>query len=285
MAAVNMVGVDDDDEELIEETPQGVEAIGLGVSETVASALAGDLSPDYIRKYYENDKLKPKHMKMLRMAVAGYSNNQIAEVMDYTPGRVSIILNHQDSLTIMARMVGAAADRLGVAERLQALAPEMIEHVVGITRSTHDYRLKSRNAFELLKLAGHSGVTKVELTTPGVAASPALLGRLSAALEESNALRSEAYDPRTRSMPAAAANMMEGEVVEITTVDSGSTAGDVGVSAIRSAVPPGRDARPLSLPLNVASNITIAKKTLDTVAAVVSGREPSSEDIDAVAAQ
>jgi hypothetical protein len=249
MTVVDMLAIEDIDgtgaeEELKEELPTGPEALGMGVSETVDAALRGELSPDYVAKYYENKKLKPKHMKMLRMAVAGYSNNEIAAKMDYTPARVSIILNHQDSLAIMARMVGAASDRLGIQERLQALAPEMVEHIVGVTRTTHDNKLRSRNAFDLLKIAGYSGVTKVEDVTPRAAMNPAIMEKFTKVLEESNALMSSAYDPARRSLSRAAQTMIEGEAVEV--ASSGSVSDDAARSSEGSplpvcAVPPGNE--------------------------------------------
>lgn len=209
MTAVDLGKLADDDELMNEAAPAGPEAIGLGVAEAAEAAFSGELSPDFIRAYYENDKLKPKHMKMLRMAVAGYSNNQIAKYMDYTPARVSIILNHQDSRVIMSRMVGEAAGRLDVDKRLKLVAPEMLETVISITRTTHDNRLRSRNAFELLNRAGFGATQKVEATVKHtVNAQPELMNRLAIAMEEANALRSEAYDPTIRKLAKAAEEMI-----------------------------------------------------------------------------
>lgn len=209
MTAIDLGKLQDDEALMEEAAPSGPEAIGLGVSEAAEAAFAGELSPQFIREYYENDKLKPKHMKMLRMAVAGYSNNQIAEYMEYTPARVSVILNHQDARTIMARMVGEASGRLDVDKRLKAIAPEMLETVIAITRTTHDNRLRSRNAFELLGRAGFGATQKVDVKlNQTVSVAPALMQRLTSAMEEANALRSEAYDPMQRKLAKAAEEMI-----------------------------------------------------------------------------
>ena len=197
------------------ERPQGTEALGLGVAATVEAALRGELSPSYIRKYYENKKLKPKHMKILRLAVAGWDSRQIARALDLTEARVSIILNHPDASAIMARIVGAAADKLGVSERLQAVAPEMLEHTLGVIRTTHNDALKLKGAFALLDRAGFTPTHKVEVNDQrSTAAAPAILQRLVDVMAESNALHAEAYDPSKRSLSAAAQAMstMQGEV-------------------------------------------------------------------------
>jgi hypothetical protein len=233
-----------DDQSLYEAPPEGVEALGMGVEETVQAALNGTLTPEYARKYYENKSLKPKHLKMIRLAMAGYSNRYIAAKTGYTEARVSIILATQDARAVMARIAGEAANHLGTRERLLAVAPEMLEHVIGVTRTTTDNRLRSKNAFELLDRAGYGVTKQIEIADKSRPALPvAIVSRLVSALEESNALRSTAYDPNRRKLSAAAQDMIVGEVVEVSVVDPSSATVADG-SASQRSVPPGSGLQP-----------------------------------------
>ncbi len=153
----------------------------------IASALAGKLPRDRALKYYEPAKLNPRHISVIMMRAVGYRQNRIAELSGFDQERVSIILNHPDSRSILAAILTAnAKTAVNIAATVQAHAPKMLEIVRGVAENrvekTHD-RLKA--AFKWLDMYGDTQ-KKVDDSEKPLALTDESANRLSEALREAS---------------------------------------------------------------------------------------------------
>lgn len=135
-------------------------------------------------KYWENLRLKPKHMQMLLMKAAGYSNNKIAEQMDMTAARVSVIVNHPDAMYLLSHLVSYQAENLlDVKARIQAHAGEALDTALMLMRTAKP-EVREKVAFKLLDRAGYGAVQKTEAVHKIEMSAPQA-ATLTAALRES----------------------------------------------------------------------------------------------------
>lgn len=133
------------------------------LSEFLAKVMAGEVARGRPLKYWENLKLRPRHLQILLMKAAGYPNNAIAEQMGMDKARVSVIVRHPDAQTILSYLVSyAAEDMLDVKTRIKAHAGEMLDHVLTTVRNSRDEKVVQKGAFKLLEMAGYGAVQKVE---------------------------------------------------------------------------------------------------------------------------
>lgn len=131
----------------------------------LGDALTGDLARGRSLKYWENLKLKPQHIQILIMKAAGYNNRMIAKQMGLTESRVSILVNHPDSLTILSRLVSFQAENLlDIKARIQAHAGEALDTALYLMRNSENQAVRAKAAFSLLDRAGYGAVQKVEAT-------------------------------------------------------------------------------------------------------------------------
>jgi hypothetical protein len=131
------------------------------LTQLMTKVQAGDICRGRSLKYWENLKLKPKHLQMLLMSAAGFSNGAIASATGYTESRISVILNHPDSLAVLSALISMAAeDTLDVKSRIQAHAGEALDIALDVMRNTRNDNVRKDAAFEILKMAGYSGVDK-----------------------------------------------------------------------------------------------------------------------------
>lgn len=140
----------------------------------VLSALEGNINRGRALKYWENLRLKPQHLQMLMMKAAGFTNNAIAEQMDLTAARVSVIVNHPDSLSLLSTMVSFQAEELiDIKSRIKAHSAEALDVALDVMRNGKD-DVRARTAFALLDRAGYGAVqraeVKHEISVPATAA-------------------------------------------------------------------------------------------------------------------
>ncbi len=135
-------------------------------------------------KYWENLRLKPRHMQMLLMKAAGYTNNQIADRMEMTPSRVSIIVNHPDAAYLLSHLVSFQAENLlDIKARIQAHAGEALDTALFLMRTSKP-EVRERVAFRLLDRAGYGAVQRSEVSHK-VEMPAAQAANLIAAMQES----------------------------------------------------------------------------------------------------
>lgn len=159
------------------------------LDQLIAMAMSGLIPRGRDLKSWEPERLDERHLQAIMMRSAGLQQQYIARVMGWTDSWTSIVLNHPDAQYILTKMVSYAGDNvLDIQARIKAYAGEALDKVVEVMRTTQDQRLASSNAFELLKMAGYGAVEKKEIQH-SVAIPSDRAGLLTAALEESNALR------------------------------------------------------------------------------------------------
>lgn len=168
------------------------------IDETVARAMSGQLPRYRALKSWEPDKLDERHLQAVMMRASGLSQNRIAERMGWEPAWVSVILNHPDAQYVLTRIVSYAADNvIDLSERIRANAPEAFDTVLEVMRSTNDEKLRSANAFEILKMAGYGAKTGPQLqvnTQINQGVSPKAMGQLASAIRDSMRIQEVSYE-------------------------------------------------------------------------------------------
>lgn len=188
-----------DDEERLEEAFERLEAQeqrSVALQTFLTKTMAGELTKARPLKYWENLRLKPRHLQMILMSASGYKNQEIAAQMHMTEARVSVILNHPDARMLLSQLVSYSAENLlDIRTRISAHAGEALDTVLHVMRNTRDDRVRSNTGFELLKMAGYGAAQKVEVQHGGAVE---LRGkdttRLLAALEESAEVQDADYE-------------------------------------------------------------------------------------------
>ena len=133
------------------------------LEQLMAAAFSGQIARGRDLKYWENLRLKPQHIQMLVMKAAGYKNNQIAEQMDMDPGRVSVIVNHPDSQSVLAVLVSFQAEELlDIKTRIQAHSGEALNVALDQMRNASAPAVRLKAAFGLLDRAGYGAVQRTE---------------------------------------------------------------------------------------------------------------------------
>jgi len=153
----------------------------------------GDLPRGRLLKSNEPDRLDERHLQVVMLRSAGMDQGAIARVTGFTEPWISIILNHPDAQTVLARIIGYASDNiLDLNARIQGTAAEAFDTVVHVMRTTADESLSSRNAFEILKMAGYGAVERKQFTH-SFGLSDEGARELAAAMKEAQGLQSLEY--------------------------------------------------------------------------------------------
>jgi hypothetical protein len=127
------------------------------------SAIEGKIGRGRALKYWENLKLKPVHLQILMAKAAGYTNRAIARQFDYDESRISVIVNHPDSQSVLAHLVSFQAENLlDIKARIQAHAGEALDTVLTAMRTAPEVAQRAVIGFKLLDRAGYSAVQKSE---------------------------------------------------------------------------------------------------------------------------
>ena len=108
-------------------------------------------------------KMRPRHRQAIMLHEAGFDQKQIAEMLGYTQGRVSIILNSRRAEVEVVRHEARKliTDRtMDVATRIQASAHEMLDITIHHARNKADAANSRLAARDLLHMAGFSPVKK-----------------------------------------------------------------------------------------------------------------------------
>jgi hypothetical protein len=130
-----------------------------------AQVMQGGLARGRELKSWEPDRLDERHLNVIMLRASGMDQGKIAQVTGFTDAWVSVILNHPDAQTVLAKIVGYAADNvLNLNHRIQATAGEAFDKVVNVMRTSPDEALASRNAFEILRMAGYGPVERKAVT-------------------------------------------------------------------------------------------------------------------------
>ncbi len=162
------------------------------MQEAMFAVMEGAVARGRSLKYWENLRLKPVHMQMLLMKAAGFKGRAIAEKLGYDEARVSVIVNHPDSMYLLSHLVSFQAETLlDVNARIHAHSGEALDTALMLLRNGKE-EIREKVAFKLLDRAGYGAVKKVEAThkfeMPAAQASA-----LTAALRESDEVEDMEY--------------------------------------------------------------------------------------------
>jgi DNA-binding CsgD family transcriptional regulator/phosphotransferase system HPr-like phosphotransfer protein len=137
----------------------------LRLEAIIGHAMSGALSDPSVRRSYDTQKLSPRALKVVQLRAAGMKIKDIAEVMCMSGSYVTRILTQEGSKVVLAALLGYASNEIvDVRTRLRSVASEMLEEIIDTTRNTRDPKLRSKNAFQLLALAGYGAVEEKKIT-------------------------------------------------------------------------------------------------------------------------
>ena len=120
-------------------------------------------APNVMPKIYQEKRLKPLHLQMIRLRWLGYDNIEIAQRTGYSPSQIGTILNSPDSRSIFEELQAQVLDTTSeVAQELQLGAPLAAKRLVDLMVSGDD-RVAFVAAKEVLHMAGHAPVKRIAI--------------------------------------------------------------------------------------------------------------------------
>jgi hypothetical protein len=128
----------------------------LAMEELFARCMSGLLPRSRPLKSWEPDTLDERHIQAILLRASGLQQKAIAAITGWDEPWVSVILNHPDAQYILTRLLSYAADNvIDLTARIKATAPEAFDTVVTVMRTSNDEKVRTANAFEILKMAGY----------------------------------------------------------------------------------------------------------------------------------
>lgn len=114
--------------------------------------------------YQHVKRLRPAHILMIRLARDGNTNVEIAAQTGYSVQQVSNVLNSPEVQAVLQQLQESMLDSMAeVAQEIQLAAPLAIKRKVDLLFSGDD-RVASGAATDLLHMAGHAPVKRVQVT-------------------------------------------------------------------------------------------------------------------------
>lgn len=133
------------------------------VQEVVRAAMEGTLRGHRELQYWEPEKFSLAHVQMCSLKAAGYSVEEIADLLDYSKGLVGQIMAHPYAKRILGAIAISHARQAGdLRQRLERTAPTMLDIIEDITTDPDSPKeLRSKNAFRYLDIAGYGRNSKM----------------------------------------------------------------------------------------------------------------------------
>lgn len=149
--------------------------------------MSRNLLPQIARqKSYQPVNWTSRHRNCVGLELAGYKNNEIATILDWSEGKVSVTLQDDRAAIDRLEMAGRIADKISdVHLSLQLLSHEAIKEAAEVMRFTEKDEVKLKAAFGILDRAGYSTVHKTEDVNKE-AMPHEVLDRMSEVLKEMN---------------------------------------------------------------------------------------------------
>lgn len=113
---------------------------------------------------YSPKRLRPVHLEMVTLHLAGESNHDIAVKLGYTDQQVSNIINCPEVLEILAALKDESINTMSqVQAEAQMYAPEMLRRKIDYAMHGTDDRVRNLAQTEILNLAGHVPVRHISV--------------------------------------------------------------------------------------------------------------------------
>lgn len=151
-----------------------------------------DLLP-HIKPENRPQRWTPRHRLVVALALAGYTNAEIAATLDVSEGFVSSAKNDPRALIEEEKVGSAIADRIVDASmRIKLYANEAIDEIVEQMRTAADVKVRQKAAFGILDRGGY-GVQRTvnHVEAPKIPSDVA--DRMESALEDMSDIGSVTY--------------------------------------------------------------------------------------------
>jgi hypothetical protein len=196
----------------IKETPE--------VQELIKRCLDGTEPFDRDRKYWQALKFGPQHVNIAVLRAAGFKPSEIAKTLHQCVSHISVVLHHPYARKIIHAIVPENSPRIiDIRTRLEAHASALLDHMVDLALKSEDVDAVRQVGFGLLDRVGHGPVQKtINASVPasafmeGAVAEHPSLGRLAAAMEESNRIDKEVMPGWKPSRPPEEGSLPSSEV-------------------------------------------------------------------------
>lgn len=120
-------------------------------------------------KAWSPEKWSPRHRLVIALHLGGDTNREIAEKLDLSEGRVSVILNDPRAVYEVERMSERVADRtVDTNLRLKLYANEALDEIVEELRTCANVKVRQTAAFGILDRAGFTPARRDPAEAPPV---------------------------------------------------------------------------------------------------------------------
>ena len=112
-------------------------------------------------------KWKPFYIQIIRMKWMGNTNTEIASLLSISDALVGKVVNSDKGREIFEQLQSSVFDSMvEVVTLAQAVAPEMLREKVKLALYSSDERIRSKNASDVLGIAGHVSIQKIVVDRP-----------------------------------------------------------------------------------------------------------------------
>lgn len=134
----------------------------------VNSDMSRNLLPTIARqKSYQPVNWTSRHRNCVHLEMAGYKNKEIAQILEWTPSKVSITLQDDRAELERISMAGMVAEKLtDVHVKLNLLSHEAVQETADLMRHSENDGIRLKAAFGILDRAGYSTVHKMATVDP-----------------------------------------------------------------------------------------------------------------------
>lgn len=104
------------------------------------------------------------HYRVMQLHWAGWGNIEVAALTGYSPEHITNIIHSAEGEEIISRLKNHTMDTMAdVADQIQAIAPAALDQKIKLALDSPDEKLRSVNCHQLLEMAGHSGIRRVQV--------------------------------------------------------------------------------------------------------------------------
>lgn len=158
---------------------------------------ARNLLPELRRqKSYQPENWTTRHRFCIALEMAGLKNHEIAKVMDWSEGKVSVTLCDDRAEAERSQFAGRVAEKItDVRMKLDLHSSEALDEVVDLLRFSEKDEIRLRAGFGILDRAGYTSTPREAAV--GTTVPDELLGRMGEVMEEikSHSVRYETPAP------------------------------------------------------------------------------------------
>lgn len=114
-------------------------------------------------------KFKPQHVNIVRLAWQGYTVYEIAQFIGMSEAHVSSVINCDEAQALFSQLREHAINSSDeIQDEAQLIAPRVMQEKIRLALEADDERVRNIACSDILAIAGHTPVKKMEITRSDV---------------------------------------------------------------------------------------------------------------------